>query len=59
VTPTSQSFLADETGTTNIEYGLIGSLFAIVCIAAWRLVGTALNGQYTKIATTVGGAVGN
>jgi len=31
--------IADETGATMIEYGLVASLVAVVCIAAVKLVG--------------------
>jgi pilus assembly protein Flp/PilA len=36
-------FLADESGATAIEYGLIAAGIAIAIVAAVQAVGTALN----------------
>jgi pilus assembly protein Flp/PilA len=35
-------FFKDQSGTTAIEYGLIGALISVVCIAGMILVGTGL-----------------
>ena len=43
----------DETGTTLIEYGLIGSILAICAIAAITLSGQSLNQFYQKIAAAI------
>jgi pilus assembly protein Flp/PilA len=37
-------FFKDQSGTTAIEYGLIGALISVVCIAGMILVGTGLQG---------------
>ena len=33
-------FIKDNAGVTAIEYGLIAALVAVVCITAWKLLGT-------------------
>lgn len=45
--------IKDETGVTAIEYGLIAALVAVVCIAAWTLLGTDLSTEFSTIAHTV------
>lgn len=42
--------LADDTGATAIEYGLIAALIAVVCIAAFQLVGTNLSSMFSTVA---------
>ena len=44
-----QSFWADETGATAIEYGLIATGIAIAIIAAVKGVGTKLSGTFNTI----------
>ncbi|UFX41909.1 Flp family type IVb pilin [Bradyrhizobium sp. 41S5] len=44
-----QSFCADETGATAIEYGLIATGIAIAIIAAVKGVGTKLSGTFSSI----------
>ncbi|HEX7925720.1 MULTISPECIES: Flp family type IVb pilin [Bradyrhizobium] len=44
-----QSFWADETGATAIEYGLIATGIAIAIIAAVKGVGTRLSGTFNTI----------
>ena len=46
---TFKSFLADESGATAIEYGLIAALIAVVIIGAVSTVGTRLNTAFTRI----------
>jgi pilus assembly protein Flp/PilA len=46
-------FVADESGATAIEYGLIAALIAIVLIAAM----TSLQGKVTGTFTKVGDAM--
>lgn len=48
-----QSFLADETGATAIEYALIASLIAIAIIAGARSLGTTINSKFNAIAISV------
>ena len=40
-------FVYDEDGSTAIEYALIGSLLAIVAIAALRTVGQKMSDMYS------------
>ena len=47
-----QMVLAD-TGVTAIEYGLIAALVAVVCIAAWQLLGSNLSTAFNNIAGSV------
>jgi pilus assembly protein Flp/PilA len=42
-------FVQDESGVTAIEYGLIGSLIAVVIITAVTVVGTSLQAVFTSI----------
>jgi pilus assembly protein Flp/PilA len=43
----------DESGTTAIEYGLIGALITVVCIGGMTLVGTQLQGVYNALSTAI------
>jgi pilus assembly protein Flp/PilA len=45
-----RAFLADDSGSTAIEYGLIASLISIVAIAAFKMVGTHLASTFSKVA---------
>ena len=49
-------FLANESGATAVEYGLIAALIGVVIIAGAGALGTALNQKFTDIGTTVAGA---
>ncbi|SNT09671.1 Flp/Fap pilin component [Tardiphaga sp. OK246] len=42
-------FIADETGATAIEYGLIAAGIALAIIAVINGMGTKLNGKFTSI----------
>lgn len=44
-----KSFVANESGATAIEYGLIAALIAIAAIAAMQALGTALNNTFTNV----------
>ncbi|WP_442785972.1 Flp family type IVb pilin [Methylobacterium sp. C25] len=46
-------FVADESGATAIEYGLIAALIAIAIIAAVKGVATSLNTTFGTIATKI------
>ncbi len=46
-------FLKDESGATAIEYGLIAALIAVVLVTAVGLVGTKLNGTFTKVSNAL------
>jgi pilus assembly protein Flp/PilA len=47
------AFLTDESGATAIEYALIAAGIAIAIIGAVNGVGTALQGKFNDIKTTV------
>ena len=46
---TLRGFLANESGATAIEYGLIAGLIAVVIITAVTTIGTSLNAKFTTI----------
>ena len=46
-------FLSDASGTTAIEYGLIGALISVVCIGGMLLVGTQLQGVYNAVSAAI------
>lgn len=42
-------FVADESGATAIEYGLIAGLISVVIISALKGIGTKLSVKFTNI----------
>lgn len=50
---TLRKFLADETGATAIEYGLIAAGIALAIIAAVNGLGTKLNTKFSNINTSL------
>ena len=50
---TIRNFLADESGATAIEFGLIAAGIAIAIITAVQGVGTKLSGNFGKISTSL------
>jgi pilus assembly protein Flp/PilA len=48
-------FIADQSGVTAIEYGLIAALIAVVIISAVKVVGTDLTTPFTTIGTALAG----
>jgi pilus assembly protein Flp/PilA len=46
-----RKFLADESGATAIEYGLIAAGIAVAIIAVVNGLGTKLNTKFTSIST--------
>ena len=46
-------FIADNSGATAIEYGLIAALIAVVIIAAVTAVGTNLSVTFTSVSTAL------
>jgi pilus assembly protein Flp/PilA len=50
---TLQRFLADETGATAIEYGLIVALIAVVLIGALGRVGTSLSTKFNSVSSSL------
>ena len=47
------NFLADQSGATSIEYGLIASLIAVVLISSISNAGTKLNAKFTKVSNAL------
>ena len=47
------SFVADETGATAIEYGLIAAGISVAIIAVVQGLGTQLNTTFTAVATAL------
>ena len=50
---TFRRFLADETGATAIEYGLIAAGISLAIIAVVNGLGTRLNTRFTAINTSL------
>jgi pilus assembly protein Flp/PilA len=48
-----KKFVADQSGATAIEYGLIAALISVVIIGALTTVGSNLNTKFTSVATTL------
>ena len=48
-----KNFLADESGATAIEYGLIAAGIAIAIITTVKGVGSSLNTKFTSISTSL------
>lgn len=51
--PMIWQIVMDDFGVTAIEYGLIAALVAVVCIAAWQLLGTNLSTAFSNVAGSV------
>jgi pilus assembly protein Flp/PilA len=47
------NLLADESGATAIEYGLIAALISVVIIAAVTSVGKNLSGTFSAVAASL------
>lgn len=48
-----KSFIADESGATAIEYGLIAALIAVVLIASMTILGEKVGGTFDKVGTAM------
>jgi pilus assembly protein Flp/PilA len=48
-----KKFIADESGATAIEYGLIAAGIALAIITAVNGVGTSLKGRFNLISTSL------
>jgi pilus assembly protein Flp/PilA len=46
-------FIADKSGATAIEYGLIAAGIAVAIIAAVNALGTAVNSKFTDISSSL------
>ncbi|MGN6208870.1 Flp family type IVb pilin [Asticcacaulis sp.] len=51
-----KQFLADESGATAIEYGLIAGLIFLAIVSAVHYYTESTEAMYNKIGTAVGGA---
>ena len=49
----STNFVPDEEGASLVEYGLLLSLVAVVCIAAITVLGTSISDMFTKLASNI------
>jgi len=50
---TIRAFLADESGATAIEYGLIAAGISLAIIAAVNGLGTSLKTKFTNVNTSI------
>lgn len=48
-------FIADESGATAIEYGLIAALIAVVIISAVTALGTTIKAKFTAVVDGMNG----
>ena len=53
------AFLADDSGATAIEYGLIAGIIAIGLIVAMTTFGTNLTGLFNMVSTRSADAMGS
>lgn len=53
----ARTFLADETGATGIEYGLIASLIAVAAMSGFDELGNVVDGSYGDTAERYEGIV--
>ena len=49
----TKRFVADQSGATAIEYGLIAASIAVVIITAVQLLGTKLTTTFTSVANAL------
>lgn len=49
-----KALLADESGVTMIEYGLIAALVAVAAVTVLTTLGTDLTTLFTKVGTDLG-----
>jgi pilus assembly protein Flp/PilA len=54
----ARRFVADESGVTAIEYGLLASLIAVVMIGGLAMVGSSLDRFFTYVRDEVAAATG-
>jgi pilus assembly protein Flp/PilA len=46
-------FLANESGQTSIEYGVIASVISVGILAAVTSIGSSVSGKFQKVATNM------
>lgn len=49
----AKTFIADESGATAIEYGLLAALIAVVIISGATALGSNINAVFEKIADAI------
>ncbi len=49
----STKFVRDEEGASLVEYGLLLSLIAVVCIVAITTLGSSISDMFTKLAGNI------
>jgi pilus assembly protein Flp/PilA len=54
---TFRSLIADESGATAIEYGLIAALVSVAGILALQAMGDSLSAMFETVSTKLDGAV--
>jgi pilus assembly protein Flp/PilA len=54
----TQKFVADESGATAIEYGLIAAMVSVAIIGAVSLVGDNLGNVFNSVGTTLQDSIG-
>ena len=54
---TFRNLIADESGATAIEYGLIAALVSVAGIVALEAMGTSLKAMFTTVSSQLDGAV--
>jgi pilus assembly protein Flp/PilA len=54
---TFRSFIADESGATAIEYGLIAALVSVAGIFALQAMGESLSSMFSTVSSKLNGAV--
>lgn len=54
---TIRNLIADESGATAIEYGLIAALVSVAGIVALEAMGTSLSAMFGAVASKLDGAV--
>ena len=56
MTPLVARFIKDESGTTAIEYALIGVGISVAILAAVQLLGSNVSALYDTVAAAIAGA---
>jgi pilus assembly protein Flp/PilA len=52
-----KNFVADESGATAIEYGLIAALVSVAAVTALTSVGSSLDKMFSSVSSTLDAAV--
>ncbi|MCA8900871.1 MAG: Flp family type IVb pilin [Hyphomonas sp.] len=53
MTQTFKRFVADESGATAVEYGLVTLVISVSIIGALTSIATNMNGKFNTVATTL------